>query len=64
MFVSFFKVLNTSQNEYSLTGRSRDFENGGGATLYGGHHCWLMKKIFSFRWSKMAKITIETISFW
>ena len=31
------------------------FKMGEGA-LYGGHHC--------FRWSKMAKITIETISFW
>ena len=25
---------------------------------------WLTKKILSFRWSKKAKITFETISFW
>ena len=25
---------------------------------------WLTKKILGFRWSKKAKITFETISFW
>ena len=32
--------------------------------LYVGHHGWPTKKILGFRWSKKAKITLETISFW
>ena len=32
--------------------------------LYVGHHGWPTKKILGFRWSKMAKITLETINFW
>ena len=32
--------------------------------LYVRHHSWPAKKIFSFRWSKRAEITLETISFW
>ena len=31
--------------------------------LHVGHHGWPTKKIFGFRWSKKAKITLETISF-
>ena len=38
---------------------SRDFEKGGGV-LYVGHHSWPAKKMLSFRWSKKAKITLET----
>ena len=41
-------------------GGSRDFEKGG--TLYIGHHAWPAKKKLGFRWSKMAEITLETIS--
>ena len=32
--------------------------------LYVGHYAWSTKKILGFRWSKKAKITLETISFW
>ena len=32
--------------------------------LYVGHHGWSTKKILGFRWSKKAKITFWTISFW
>ena len=35
-----------------------------GVALYVGHHGWPTKKILDFRWSKKAKITLETISFW
>ena len=31
--------------------------------LYVGHHGWPTKKILGFRWSKKAKITLETKSF-
>ena len=30
--------------------------------LYGGHHGWPTKKILVFRWSKKAKIILETIT--
>ena len=63
-----FFLRNTSyctsycQRSIIFRGRSRDFGKGG--SLYVGHHgCW-MKKILGFRWSKKAKITLETISFW
>ena len=29
-------------------------------TLYVGHHVWPTKKILDFRWSKKAKVTLET----
>ena len=32
--------------------------------LYVGHHGWPTKKILGFRWSRKAKITLKTISFW
>ena len=32
--------------------------------LYVSHHGWPAKKILGFRWSKKAKITLETIGFW
>ena len=35
-----------------------------GLALYVIHHGWPMKKILCFRWSKKAKIKLETISFW
>ena len=35
-----------------------------GAVLYVGHHGWPTKKILGFRWSKKAKITLESIRFW
>ena len=31
--------------------------------LYVGHHGWPTKKILGFRWSKKAKITLETKAF-
>ena len=31
--------------------------------LFAGHHGCLFKKIFGFRWSKKAKITLKTITF-
>ena len=37
---------------------------GGGGELHIGHHGWLAKKKLGFRWSKKAKIILETISFW
>ena len=35
-----------------------------GVALYDCHHGWPEKKILGFRWSKKAKIMLETISFW
>ena len=35
-----------------------------GVALYVVHHGWPTKKILGFRWSKKAKTTLETISFW
>ena len=32
--------------------------------LYVYHHGWPTKNILGFRWSKKAKTTLETISFW
>ena len=34
-----------------------------GEGLKVGHHGWLTKKILGFRWSKKARIMLETISF-
>ena len=31
--------------------------------LYVGHHGWPKKKILGFKWSKKAKITLETKAF-
>ena len=36
----------------------------GMGALYVSHHGWSTKKVLGFRWSKKAKITLETISFW
>ena len=35
----------------------------GWGALYVGHHGWPTKKVLGFRWSKKAKITLETIAF-
>ena len=43
-------------------GRIQRFLKGG--ALYVGHCGWPAKKILSFRWSKKAEVTLETISFW
>ena len=51
--------MNSGKNVTQVSGGSRDFEKGGGA-LYAGHHGWPMKKILVFKWSKKAKITLET----
>ena len=32
--------------------------------LYVNHHGWPTKKIVGFRWSKKAKITLETMTPW
>ena len=37
-------------------------KRGGGVSV--GHHGWPTKKILGFRWSKKAKIILETVSFW
>ena len=34
------------------------------SSLCAGQHGWQAKKILVFRWSKKAKIMLETISFW
>ena len=46
----------------TFQGRIRRFWKG--VALYFGHHGWPTKKILGFRWSKKAKITLKTISFW
>ena len=43
---------------YPSQGRIQTFWKAG--VLYVSHHGWLMKKILGFRWSKKAKITLET----
>ena len=35
-----------------------------GVALYVSHHGWPTKKVLAFRWSKKAKITLETTSCW
>ena len=35
-----------------------------GVALYIGHHSWPTKKTLGSWWSKKAKITLETVSFW
>ena len=47
----------------TVQGRIQRFWKGG-EELCLGHHCWPAKKVLNFRWSKKAKITLETISFW
>ena len=42
-------------------GGSRDFEKAGALDV--GHHGWPTKKISGLRWSKKAKITLETKAF-
>ena len=48
--------------EHTLQGRIQRFWKRG--ALYVGHHGWLAKKMLGFRWSKKAKIKLETTSFW
>ena len=48
--------------EHTLQGRIQRFWKTG--ALYVGHHGWLAKKMLGFRWSKKAKITLETLRFW
>ena len=43
-------------------GRIQTF--GKGVALSVGNHGWPTKKTLGFRWSKKAKIMVETISFW
>ena len=50
----FIKINSTSHNQ----GRIQRFWKEG--ALYVSHHGWPMKKILIFRWSKKAKITLET----
>ena len=56
-----FKVI------WFTRGGSRDFEiggEGGGRGLHVSHHNWWpSKKILGFRWSKKAKIALETEAF-
>ena len=49
------------RNTYYLQGRFERFWKGG--ALYVGHHGWPKKKILSFKWSKKAKIILETKAF-
>ena len=68
ILIYFFKVISFHLEIFyviiqRLTGEDPDFLKRGGA-LYFGHHGWPPKKIVSFRWSKKADITLETISFW
>ena len=45
-------------------GGPRNFKKGkGGGALYVSHHGWPTKKISGFRWSKKAKIMLETKAF-
>ena len=44
-------------------GRGRSAVGGGRGALFIGHHNWSTKKILSFRWSKKAKITLQTKAF-
>ena len=46
----------------SLAGADQEILKRGG-TLYVGRRGWPMKKILGFRWSKKAKITLETKAF-
>ena len=44
-----------------LQGRIQRFRKG--VALFVDHHGWPTKKSLGFRWSKKAKITLETTSF-
>ena len=48
--------------EHMPQGRIQRFLKWG--ALYVNHHGWPAKKTLGFRWSKKAKVTLETISFW
>ena len=69
VYVQFYKVVREAfhQNQRKNTHRifrgvSRDFEKR--VALYDGEHGWLTKNVLGFRWSKKAKITLETIPLW
>ena len=47
----------------SVSESDREILKRGEGLLKVGHHGWLSKKILGFRWSKKAKITLETMSF-
>ena len=57
----YYSVAFNESKEKSRAVRSRDFEKGG--ALCADHHVWPTKKILGFRWSKKAKITLETTAF-
>ena len=56
---AYFAWVNACHATYR--GGSRDFEK---VALNIGHQGWPTKKSLGFRWSKKAKITLETIHFW
>ena len=57
--VILYKLEKSSKiREASYTGADPEILKRG--ALYVGHHGWSTKKILGFRWSKKAKITLET----
>ena len=64
MVVCLNTIISNNKNITLITARGADTEILKRGALYVGHHGWPTKKILGFRWSKKAKITLETISFW
>ena len=60
--ISFKFYIRIFYGEYVFQGQIHRFCKEG--ELYVGHNIWPTKKILSFRWSKKAKITLETINSW
>ena len=56
----FLKINNLMKN---IDDSGADPETWKGGALYIGHHDWPTKKILGFRWSKKAKITLQTKAF-
>ena len=62
IFILLFEKSRADRPVHLKQGRIQRFRKG--LALCVGHHGWLTKKILVFRWSKKAKITLETIGFW
>ena len=57
-WIHFIHFMPSVQKSDTFTGADRE------VAVNDGNHGWPTKKILGFRWSKKAKITLETISFW
>ena len=57
-------VINEKSIQWDIPGADPEILKRGGALCWSLWYSWSTKKLLGFRWSKKAKTTLETISFW